>query len=297
MADDERETPSIAPPSLPWRRRRADRPEQAGQPDQPDQAGQPDQPDQAGQPEPTRPIEPVVPTERAPQPDAVEMQTWDDVLDAPAAEQTTPEVSSWSDPTPTDDPFDRFYSAPEPAERAPRRQRATRPTKAAKPPREPRSTRSAAPAKAPKPPRAPREPRPTRPARAARTAPIASVPPRAAAAAVGALVGLLLTGLTVGALRGCGAVRGTETCGGAAGTLLLVLIVVVGALLGRLALDLLRAPEPGGTAVLGVALVCVVSLLFLAGSLTSPWMVVVQPILGALAFLGAQLASTAFEES
>lgn len=285
MADDERETPSIAPPSLPWRRRRAD---------QPEQAEQPDQADEAGQPEPTRPIEPVVPTERAPQPDAVEMQTWDDVLDAPAAEQTTPEVSSWSDPTPTDDPFDRFYSAPEPAERAPRRQRAAKATKPAKAPREPRSAK---PAKAPKPPRAPREPRPTRPARAARTAPIASVPPRAAAAAVGALVGLLLTGLTVGALRGCGAVRGTETCGGAAGTLLLVLIVVVGALLGRLALDLLHAPEPGGTAVLGVALVCVVSLLFLAGSLTSPWMVVVQPILGALAFLGAQLASTAFEES
>lgn len=313
MADDERESPSIAPPSMPWRRRREE----------------PESPEDA---EPTRPL-PTAP--RATEP--VDVPPWDDVLDAPAVEQTSPEAAAWGDPTPREE-FDRFYDAPAPTPRPgrARRERPAKPAKEPKPPRAPKPSRAErraaaappvvppvaspapaappapvaapeaapAPAAAPAPTRAPRAakapkaPKPARQPRRRVERPVDRAPafePRLAAAVVGAVIGGAMAALTYGALRGCGAIRGSETCGGAAGTLLLIAIVIVAVLLGRLVLDLLRIPEAGGTAVLGVALVCVISLLFLSGSLMSAWMALVLPLLSAVCFLGAQVVSTAFE--
>lgn len=331
MADDERESPSIAPPSMPWRRRREE-PAPSSEPrasgDAPDTTAAPDETDA----EPTRPL-PTAPRSL----DPVDVPPWDDVLDAPAVEQTSPAASAWADPTPREE-YDRFYDAPAPTPTGRGRARQGKPPKPAREPKPakpsraerraaaappivpappvqatpapqpvptppaPAPTQAAAPApvpaaprrtaKAPRPPKPAREPR-RRVERSADRAP--ALDPRLAAALVGAVIGGAMAGLTYGALRGCGAIRGSETCGGAAGTLLLIAIIIVAVLLGRLVLDLLRIPEAGGTAVLGVALVCVLSLLFLSGSLTSAWMALVLPLLAAACFLGAHLASTAFE--
>jgi hypothetical protein len=108
-----------------------------------------------------------------------------------------------------------------------------------------------------------------------------------AAVVTGALVGLSAVGLTWIGLRGCSAVRGTSSCGDP-GYLLVLAIVVVMAVTGRALLRAGRVPQAGSTSVLATALMAVLTMLFLMGSLEDTWMIVVVPVLGAAAFALAQ---------
>ena len=157
-----------------------------------------------------------------------------------------------------------------------------------------RRGRRAAPEPAPAPELAP-APEPQRPARrkAARTTP--RVPGAAGAVAAGLLVGFGGTALTWAGLRGCEALRGTDSCGGP-GLWLLVAIVVVMVVVGALLLALLKVPDPHGTSFLGVGITAVVALLVLMDSLFSPWMFLVVPLLAATAYALAHWVTTRFVE-
>lgn len=129
--------------------------------------------------------------------------------------------------------------------------------------------------------------------RARRSTP--TVPAPAAAVVTGLLVGLGGTALTWAGLRGCEALRGTDSCGGP-GLWLLVAIVVVMVVLGALVLALLKVPDPRGTSFLGVGLTAVVTLLALMDSLFSPWMFLVVPLVSAAAYGIAHWVTTRFVE-
>lgn len=243
MPDDERETPSIAPPSLRFgRRKRAT-----------DPAPEPVQPQPVAEPAP-------VPVDEAPTQAAVVPPVPAEPVEPATDEDETLVGPAPSAATVTDEP-----GHPVPARR-PRRERAAR---------------------------TPRE----KPARVRR--PRASEPvltPRVGVAVTGAVVGLLMVLATFGVLRGCEAVRGTATCGGGPGTLLLLAIVVLAIWAGGLVLRLLRLPESGGTSFLGVGLLCVIALLFFLGQLEDWWMVIVLPLIAAATFTGAFAINTAVLE-
>jgi hypothetical protein len=119
------------------------------------------------------------------------------------------------------------------------------------------------------------------------------LPPLPAAVLTGLAVGLLGTALTYASLRGCEAARGTESCGGP-GVLLLLVIVVVMALVGALLLSWLRVTDARGTSSLGVGVLCVVVLVTLLQAVFSPWMFVVVPVLGAVAYGLSHWVTTRF---
>jgi NADH:ubiquinone oxidoreductase subunit 3 (subunit A) len=79
-------------------------------------------------------------------------------------------------------------------------------------------------------------------------------------------------------------VRGTTSCGGAAGYPLVALIFVAMVVVAALLLRLARVPEPTGTSLLGLGLTGVVALLFLVDVLLDGSMVVVIPLLTAGTF-------------
>jgi hypothetical protein len=117
---------------------------------------------------------------------------------------------------------------------------------------------------------------------------------RVASVVTGLLVGLLGAALTFGSLRGCEALRGTESCGGGPGLLLLVAILIVMVLAGAVVLGLLGVAEPRSTSFLAVGVLCVVALVTLMEQVFSPWMFLVVPVLSALCFLLSHWVSTAF---
>ena len=104
-----------------------------------------------------------------------------------------------------------------------------------------------------------------------------------AALVTGALVGLGGALLTYLSLRGCEAVRGTESCGGP-GVLLLVAILAVMVLLGGVVLAAFRVSEPRGTSLLAVGVLAVVVLLVPQDALFSAWTFLVVPVAGAAAY-------------
>ena len=116
-----------------------------------------------------------------------------------------------------------------------------------------------------------------------------------ASAVTGLLVGALMVGLTVAALRGCEAIRGTATCGGP-GLLLLVIILVVLVMLGQALLRAFRVPDPGSTSFLAVGLMAVVALLFLIDVILDWQMIIVIPLVGVATFLLSHWVTTAFVE-
>ncbi len=149
----------------------------------------------------------------------------------------------------------------------------------------------------------PREPvalagpnRPWAPRRQPRLPTLPALAGLAAAVATGALVGLVVVALTWGSLQGCDLVRGTRTCGGGAGLLLLVTIMVVSVLLGGALLRLWGVSDPGSTSFLAVALLAVLALLFLIDVLSSWWMVLVIPVVAAGTFALSHWVTTAFVE-
>jgi hypothetical protein len=118
--------------------------------------------------------------------------------------------------------------------------------------------------------------------------------PLPAALLTGALVGLLGSGLVWLALRGCSAVRGTSSCG-SPGFLLVLAIFVVMVLAGRAVLGLLKAPDPGATAFLAVALMGVLCLLFV-DRLDNALGAAVLAVVGLLAFGLSQWVTSTFTE-
>ncbi|MDP9820999.1 hypothetical protein [Nocardioides massiliensis] len=118
---------------------------------------------------------------------------------------------------------------------------------------------------------------------------------RVAAIVAGIVVGLLGAALTFAGLKGCSELKGTASCGGP-GFFLLLAIVVVMVLLGAVLLTVWEVSRPGSTSILGVALVGVISQLFLVDVLFSAWMFAVIPALSAIAFLGAWWLTSSFAE-
>ena len=89
--------------------------------------------------------------------------------------------------------------------------------------------------------------------------------------------------LTYLSLRGCEAVRGTETCGGP-GIFLLVAILALMVLLGGVLLAVLHVSEPRGTSLLAVGVLAVVVLLVPQDALFSAWTFLAVPVVGAAAY-------------
>ena len=122
-----------------------------------------------------------------------------------------------------------------------------------------------------------------------------AVDSRLAVALTGLVVGLLSVVLSWTTLRGCEVVRGVGSCGGI-GLFALLAIVAIEIVLGAVMLRLWGITDPTGTSFLGVGLVAVVALLFFLSSLESSWMLLVIPLLSAVAFLVSWWVTTSFVE-
>jgi len=134
-----------------------------------------------------------------------------------------------------------------------------------------------------------REPKPPKPAR---TAPILSG--MQAAAFAGLLVGAFLVLATFGSLNLCSTVRGASTCGGGAGFPLLLAIGIVAVVGGGTLLRLFRVSSPMSDSFLAVALVAVLTVLFLHNHYDAWWMIIAVPVLSILAFLLAHWVSATY---
>lgn len=189
-------------------------------------------------------------------------------------------------PTPTQKP------APKPPERAPK--------PAAQQTRKPASK----PATRPAPPRVPEiEPVPVDRAELEDAEVAASLaderpllPLYPAAAVTGGVIGGAMVLLTWLSLRGCEAVRGTSSCGGGPGFLLLVATFVVCVLLSSALLRIFAVPDPASTSFLAVGLVAVIALLFLIDALDHRSMLIVIPLLAVGAFLASAWVTKTFVE-
>jgi hypothetical protein len=91
-----------------------------------------------------------------------------------------------------------------------------------------------------------------------------------AAAVTGVVVGAFLVVATLGGLQACQSIRGTTSCGGGPGSLLLLLIVVVAVVVGAAVLRSAGISSAGSISFLAVALVSVISVLFLLDTLDRP---------------------------
>ncbi|WP_168929293.1 hypothetical protein [Nocardioides sp. GY 10113] len=121
--------------------------------------------------------------------------------------------------------------------------------------------------------------------------------PYRAAALTGAVVGAALVVLTWLALRGCEAVRGTASCGGGPGLLLLLATFVLGVFLGSALLRAFQVTDPGSSSFLAVGIVAVLSLLFLVDVMDHWSMIVVIPLLGVAAYTGSVWVTRTFVEA
>lgn len=143
-------------------------------------------------------------------------------------------------------------------------------------------------------PTGPSEPERTTPTRPRRELRLPGLTGPVAAALTGLVVGAFLVLATYGSLRGCTAIRGTSTCGGTAGFPLLLAIGIVAVLIGAGLLRAFRAASPGSDSFLAVALVAVVTTLFLSGHDDAWWMFLVVPALTIGAFALAHWVSVRF---
>jgi hypothetical protein len=120
------------------------------------------------------------------------------------------------------------------------------------------------------------------------------VPGPLAALLTGAVVGLVLVGLTSASLHVCTSWRGTSSCGNP-GILLLLAITVVAVVLGAVLLRLLGVATAGSTSLLGVGLL-VVLVLALLPVVDHGWMAVAVPVLSLLTHLAAWWLTTTYVE-
>jgi hypothetical protein len=122
-----------------------------------------------------------------------------------------------------------------------------------------------------------------------------SLPPLAAAALTGAVVGLLLVGLMWAGLESCDFLIGTSSCGGGGVAMWLAILVLV-VIVGRFLLRWFGLDEAGSTSFLGVGLTAVLILLLLSPFLEDPWMALVMPVVSAAAYALSHWVTTAFVE-
>ncbi len=127
------------------------------------------------------------------------------------------------------------------------------------------------------------EPEPAPAPRAPRVS-LPALPPLAAVTITGAVVGGLAVLLTWLSTTACDAVRGTPSCGGGPGFLILVAVLVVLAYAGALLLGALGVPDAGSTSVLAVGITAVLVMLFLLDSIYDGWMVIAIPVVAVIAF-------------
>ncbi|HWU21751.1 MAG TPA: hypothetical protein VN088_09500, partial [Nocardioides sp.] len=118
--------------------------------------------------------------------------------------------------------------------------------------------------------------------------------PYRAAAVTGLVVGGAMVLLTWLSLRGCEALRGTSSCGGGPGFVLLLITFVLCVYLGSALLKAFVIPDPGSSSFLAVGLVAVVSLLFLINMITSWSMIIVIPLLSVAAYLASVWVTETF---
>lgn len=131
--------------------------------------------------------------------------------------------------------------------------------------------------------------------KAARTSPV--LPPRLTAALTGLVVGVTGTLLTFGAMRGCEAVRGTDSCGGGPGLLLLVAILAVMVLLGGALLGLGGLSDPRSTSFLAVGITAVVVMLVLLEAVFSRWMFLAVPLVSMAAYALSRWVTSRFADT
>ncbi|MFT4289059.1 hypothetical protein [Nocardioides sp.] len=114
-----------------------------------------------------------------------------------------------------------------------------------------------------------------------------------AAGLTGALVGAFLVLATLGGLRGCESLRGTSSCGGP-GFPLLLAIVVVAWLAGAALLRLGGVQASGSISFLAVALVSVLTVLFLLDAIDDWSGAVAVLVLTVAAYLLSHWVTTAY---
>ncbi|KAB2807865.1 hypothetical protein F9L07_24590 [Pimelobacter simplex] len=100
--------------------------------------------------------------------------------------------------------------------------------------------------------------------------------------------------LTWLSLRGCEAIRGTASCGGGPGFLLLVATFALCVLLGAQLLKAFAIPDPGSSSFLAVGLVAVVALLFLIDFLDHWSTLILVPLLSIVAHLASVWVTKTF---
>ena len=116
-----------------------------------------------------------------------------------------------------------------------------------------------------------------------------------AAAVTGVLVGIITVGLTWASLHLCTLVKDTPSCGDP-GIFLLLVVFIVMVYVGAALLRAWRVRDPGSTSFLGMALLAVVVMVFLLGSLEEWWTVIVVPVLAALTYALSQWVTSTFVE-
>jgi hypothetical protein len=131
------------------------------------------------------------------------------------------------------------------------------------------------------------------PARVRRPLPTVSLAGLPAAAVTGVVVGALGVLLVWLAGVGCEAVRGTSSCGGGPGLLVLVVVLGVLAWVGSLLLRVFAVPDAGSTSVLAVGVLAVLVMVFLLGSLEAWWAALAVPVASVAAYCVAWWVTTA----
>ncbi|CAN5462350.1 hypothetical protein BH09ACT12_BH09ACT12_10670 [soil metagenome] len=118
------------------------------------------------------------------------------------------------------------------------------------------------------------------------------LPPRVGAPIAGLVTGIGLLCLMWLGFRGCEALSGTESCGAGPGMVALVVVFALTVVVGQLTLSLLKVPDAGMTSFLAVGITSLIAVLLLGGLFDSALILVVLPVLSALAFAGSWWIST-----
>lgn len=114
-----------------------------------------------------------------------------------------------------------------------------------------------------------------------RELPLSGLP---AAAVTGVVVGGLAVLLAWLATTSCEAVRGTSSCGGGPGLLILVAVLILLAWAGAWLLGRFGVPEAGSTSLLAVGIMAVLVMVLLLGSIDEWWMVVAIPVVTVIGY-------------
>ena len=114
-----------------------------------------------------------------------------------------------------------------------------------------------------------------------------------AAAVTGVVIGGLAVLLAWLATSACDVVRGTSSCGGGPGLLILVVVLVALAYAGGALLRVFGAPDAGSTSILAVGIMAVLVLVFLLGSIDEWWMAIAIPVAAVIAFCASWWVTSA----